>query len=100
MTLEASPVLSKVFEHCLLDRYCEYFVTSDSQFGFKHESSGAHAIYTLRSVVDYYVHYGSTVNVCLLDLSKAFDKMSHHGLFKLMERHIPTNILSLLEQSA
>ena len=24
--------------------------------------------------------------------------MSHHGLFKLMERHIPTNILSLLEQ--
>jgi len=94
-----SPVLSKVSEHCLLDCYCEYFVTSDSQFGFKRESSCAHAIYTLRSVVDYYVHYGSTVNVCSLDLSKAFDKMSHHGLFsKLMECHIPTNILSLLEQ--
>ena len=49
--------------------------------------------------VKYYVHYSSTVNVCSLDLSKAFDKMSYHSLFiKLMERHILTNILSLLEQ--
>ena len=40
----------------LLDRYCKYFVTSDNQFGFKRESSCAHAIYTLRSVVDYYVN--------------------------------------------
>ena len=38
-------------------------------------------------VTDYYTSYGSTVNVCALDLSKAFDKMNHHGLFmKLMER--------------
>jgi len=48
--ISISPVLSKVLEHCLLDRYCEHFVTSDSQFGFKRESSCAHAIYTLRSV--------------------------------------------------
>ena len=41
--------------------------------------------FTLRSVVDYYVNHGSTVNICALDISKAFDKMNHHGLFlKLM----------------
>ena len=97
--ISISPVLSKIFEHCILDRYCKYFVTSDNQFGFKRESSCAHAIYTLRSVVDYYVNYGSTVNVCSLDLSKAFDKMNHHGLFiKLMERHLPNKILSILER--
>jgi len=29
----------------------------------------------------------------------AFDKMNHHGLFvKLMERHIPVNLLMLLER--
>ena len=27
-----SPTISKVFEHCILDRYCEFFVTSDNQF--------------------------------------------------------------------
>jgi len=53
--ISISPVLSKIFEHCILDCYCKYFVTSDNRFGFKRESSCAHAIYTLRSVVDYYV---------------------------------------------
>jgi len=28
--ISISPILSKVFEHCLLDRYCEYFVTTVS----------------------------------------------------------------------
>jgi len=37
--------------------------------------------------------------VCALDLSKALDKMNHHGLFvKLMERHITVNLLMLLER--
>ena len=30
-----SPVISKVLEHCILDRYSHLFVTSDNQFGFK-----------------------------------------------------------------
>jgi len=52
----------------------------------------------LRSTVDYYVSFGTTVNICALDLSKAFDKMNHHGLFiKVMDRIIPVNLLSLLE---
>jgi len=60
--------------------------------------SCSHAVFTLRTVVDHYVNYGSTVNVCSLDLSKAFDRMNHHALFtKLMKRNIPVNLLSLLE---
>ena len=38
------------------------------------------------------------MNVCLLDLSKAFDKMNHSALFiKLMDRLIPVQVLSILE---
>ena len=40
----------------------------------------------------------STVNLCALDLSKAFDRMNHYGLFiKLMVKRIPQNLLELLE---
>jgi len=36
-------------------------------------------------------------NIYAVDLSKAFDKMNHDGLFiKLMERNIPMNLLMLL----
>ena len=55
-------------------------------------------MFALRSAINHYVALGTTVNVCALDLSKAFDKMNHHGLFlKLMEKHIPVNLLSLIE---
>ena len=41
---------------------------------------------------------GSTVNICALDLSKAFDKVNHCGLFiKLMRRYIPVQLLQTLE---
>jgi len=93
-----SSILSKVFEHCILERFYRYFVTSDKQFGFKRNSSCAHAIYTLRSVIDYYTKHGSTVNVCSLDISKAFDEMNLHSLLiKLMERQIPIKILCISE---
>jgi hypothetical protein len=38
------------------------------------------------------------VNICALDLSKAFDKMNHHALFiKLIKRNIPVELLCILE---
>ena len=45
------------------------------------KGSSYHAIYSVRRVVDYYVNGVSTVNVCLLDLSKALDKMNYLALF-------------------
>jgi len=93
-----SPVLSKVFEKCVLDRYQRFFETSDSQYGFKKGIGCSHAIYTVKNVVDHFVRQGSTVNLCALDLKKAFDKMNHHGLFiKLMDRMLPNKLLATLE---
>jgi len=92
--ISISPLISKVFGHCILERYAKFFVTSNSKFGFKKKSGCAHAVSSLRCVVD----YGSTVNICALDLSKAFDKMNHHGLFvKLMQRRVPVKLLCVLE---
>jgi hypothetical protein len=96
--ISISPVISKIFEHCILRRFNNYFASSDNQFGFKKSVGCSHAIFTVRSVVDHYVSNGSTVNLCALDVSKVFDKMNHHGLFiKLMNRCIPITLLSVLE---
>jgi len=46
--------------------------------------------YLLRQVIESYISNGSTVNMCTLDLSKAFDRTNHYALLiKLMHRNFP-----------
>jgi len=93
-----TPILCKVFEYCLLDKFQSLLTTEDNQFGFKKGRGCTHAIYNCRNIVDYFVSSGNTVNICALDLSKAFDKVNHHALFiKLMKRNIPVKLLLLIE---
>jgi len=73
--------MSKVFELSLLDRYSEHFETSDYQFGFNKQISCSHVVYSVRSVIEHNVSNGSTVNLCALDLSKAFDRMNHFSAY-------------------
>ena len=90
--ISISPVISKLFEHAIIVRFADYFMTSDYQFGFKKNLSCRHVIYSVRNVVEHYIENGCTVNVCSLDLCKAFDKMSHLALFiKLMKKGLPSN---------
>ena len=52
---------------------------SDHQFGFKKKHfSCTNAIYTVRNVIETFVSNGSTVSVCAVDLSKAFDRMNQY----------------------
>jgi len=79
----------------LLDKFSNMLKTSDIQFGFKTGLSCNHAIY---SVIERAVQNGSTVNLCAIDLSKAFDNVNLHALFtKLMQKNIPVQLLRLLE---
>ena len=92
-----SSIISKVFELCILDKFKRYFLTEDNQFGFKKGLGCTHAIYTVQNIVNHLVKGGSTVNLCALDLTKAFDKTNHHALFiKLMKRYIPVDLLDTL----
>jgi hypothetical protein len=58
--------------------------TNERQFGFKNDSSTHFAFLTVKEVVQYYTKNGSNVHVSFLDISKAFDKVSHHKLFKTL----------------
>jgi len=93
-----SPVISKVLEYCFLEKFQSLITTSDNQFGFKKGIRCHHAIYTVRNIVNRFVNAGSTINLCAIDLSKAFDKVNHKALYiKLMKRRIPEMLLELLE---
>ena len=93
-----SSTMSKIFEHCILERFSRFFQTSDNQFGFKKGLSCAHAIYSVRNIVERFNAGGSTANICAIDLSKAFDRVNHHALLiKLMKRHVPLVLLEILE---
>ena len=49
------------------------------------------------TTIEHFVALQSTVNICALDLSKAFDEVQHDILFsKLMKRNVPRNFIQLL----
>ena len=64
----------------ILDLYSHHLVTSDLQFGFKKGLGCSHALNTVRSIVQHYTAGNSTVNLCALDMAKAFDKVNHYAL--------------------
>lgn len=95
--LTLSSVLSKLFEYALLELFSCFLVTNDLQFGFKTGIGCSDALFTLKSVVNYFNNNGSTVTISALDISKAFDKISHFGLFlKLMDRKVPKCFINIL----
>ena len=91
------PIISQLFEYALYNKFKKYLLSDDLQFGFKKSHSSAHAIFVLKSCIDYYTSHGSKVLVCFLDCSKAFDTISHYGIFmKLIERRVPLCFLKLV----
>ena len=91
------PVIAKLFELVLLELCGHYLLTDELQFGFKRNIGCPNAIFAFRSTVNYFCERGSTVYAASLDISKAFDTVSHYKLFKsLSETGMPKWILSLL----
>ena len=67
------------------------------QFGFQKGSSTVQCTWAVQETISYYLRRGSDVFCCLLDFSKAFDKVNFDKLFqKLRERKFPAVCLRLL----
>jgi len=57
-----------------------------------------HASIPARLVTDNMIKGGNTANICAINVSKAFDRVNHHGLLiKLTNRFIQNELLMLLE---
>ena len=67
------------------------------QFGFKSGVSTTQCTWVVNEVTNYFMRRGTAVNVCLLDCSKAFDKVKFDTLFqKLIEKGLPPIVVRVL----
>ena len=90
-------VFASLFESAVLLKIGHKLTTDNLQFGYKSGHSTSHALYVLRSCIDYFIERRSNVFVAFLDCSKGFDKVSHHAIFiKLMQRGIPLCFLNVI----
>ena len=67
--------IGKLFDYVIINLYDKQLKTSDMQFGFKsnHSTTMCSAIYM--EIINQYKMKGSNVYSCMLDASKAFDRV-------------------------
>ena len=92
-----SSLILKVFDNCLLLLFGNLLSNDVLQFGFQSGCSTVQCTWAVQETISYYLKRGSSVYCCLLDFSKAFDKVNFDELFsKLRSRKFPPVVLRLL----
>ena len=79
-----SSIIGKVFDRVLLTNHWSVLKSSDMQFGFKPGHSTSKCTFVINEVTQYYLNNNSSVYICMLDATKAFDRVEYCKLFKLM----------------
>jgi len=92
-----SSIFVKIFDHIVLQKYYDYFCTSELQFGFKAKYSTHMCTMILKETLLYYNNTHSTAFCMFLDATKAFDRVRYCKLFHLLvERGLPACVIRVL----
>lgn len=89
--------LCKLIDNIIIDKYGDTLFTSELQFAFKEGHSTSMCTTVLKEVASYYKSKNTDVYVCMLDASKAFDRVHYGKLFNLLRaRKLPAMVIRLL----
>ena len=91
---------STIVDTVLLDKYSALLATSSLQFAFKKHHSTVLCTAILLETVSYFKKRNSNVYICLLYASKAFDRINHGKLFRLLlQRGIQSNSIQFISST-
>ncbi len=89
--------IAKVFDYVIIDLFGDHLMTSDMQFAYKEKHSTTLCSVIYLETLQHYAKNGSSVFSCLLDASKAFDRIHYGKLFNiLLHKDIPVFIIRYL----
>ena len=98
-----SSCLGKLFCSILNQRLLEYVTTNHilhkSQIGFMPNNRTADHVFTLRTLINKYVHnHNGKIYACFVDFRKAFDSVWHNGLLnKLLQINLGGSFCNLIK---
>ena len=91
-----SSMILKIFDWVVLLLF-EELRTDELQFGFQQKTSANMCTWLVVETIDYFQRNGSEVYACVMDLSKAFDRIKHSALvWKLLKKGMPPVYARLL----
>ena len=76
--ISLSNSICKLYDYVFIDLNMDYLKTDDMQFGFKNNHSTVLCTAVYIETINHYMNEGSDVYSCLIDASKAFDRV-HWG---------------------
>ena len=91
-----SSLFLKLLDYVILFVCSDNFLSSHMQFGFEKGLSTTMCSWALSETINYFTNRGSSMYVCLLDLTKAFDLVKHDILFSNLSKKVPPIFLRLI----
>ncbi len=91
-------MFSYTYEKLVLNYLQSRLRLNELQFGFKANCSAQHAVFTLKETIFEQIIRGKPVYICVIDFSKAFDRISRHLMILKLIGKVDTRVIkSLME---
>ena len=89
-SIAISRMILKIFDWVVLLLFEKELSTDELQFGFQQKTSANMCTWLVVETIDYFQRNGPEVYACVMDLSKAFDRIKHSALYwKLLKKGMP-----------